>query len=169
MVGLVVMAIYFVLTPYVARTWRTTGDEPHYLLAAHSLVVDRDLDLANNYDRLDYLAFYFSKDIIPQIRTDAAGQQILNHHLGLPFLIAPAYALGGRLGVLVFQAVLAGFLALITFKLAAAVARDEMAALVAADTLKPRVTEQYALDEYVKAFAAITERRARGKVVLTMG
>ena len=44
----------------------------------------------------------------------------------------------------------------------------EMAALVAAGTLKPRVTEHYALDEYVKAFAAITERRALGKVVLTM-
>lgn len=44
----------------------------------------------------------------------------------------------------------------------------ELAALIAAGKLKPRVTEQYALDNYVDAFAAITERRALGKVVLRM-
>ena len=65
-----------------------------------------DLDLANNYDRLDYLAFYFSQDIDRQVRTNRAGQQILNHQLGLPVMIAPAYALGGRTGVLILQAIL---------------------------------------------------------------
>ncbi len=44
----------------------------------------------------------------------------------------------------------------------------DMAALYAAGKLAPRVTEQYALEDYVNAFAAITERRALGKVVLTM-
>ena len=44
----------------------------------------------------------------------------------------------------------------------------ELAALVAAGKLNPRVTESYALDDYVDAFSAITERRARGKVILTM-
>ena len=34
--------------------------------------------------------------------------------------------------------------------------------------LKLRVTETFALDQYVEAFAAITTRRARGKVILTM-
>ena len=33
--------------------------------------------------------------------------------------------------------------------------------------LSPRVTESYPLERYVDAFAAITERRAKGKVVLT--
>jgi NADPH:quinone reductase len=42
----------------------------------------------------------------------------------------------------------------------------ELAALVSAGTLKPRVTESYRLDEFRAAFAAITERRARGKVIL---
>jgi NADPH2:quinone reductase len=45
---------------------------------------------------------------------------------------------------------------------------QEMMSLVAAGKLKPRVTEAYSLDDYVKAFAAITERRARGKVILRM-
>ena len=45
----------------------------------------------------------------------------------------------------------------------------EMAQLIAAGTLKPRVTESYALENFVDAFKAITERRALGKVILTMG
>jgi NADPH2:quinone reductase len=44
----------------------------------------------------------------------------------------------------------------------------ELAAMVEAGELQPRVTESYPLEHYVNAFAAITERRARGKVVLTM-
>jgi len=41
-------------------------------------------------------------------------------------------------------------------------------ALVSAGKLKPRVTESYPLERYRDAFAAITGRRARGKVILTM-
>jgi NADPH2:quinone reductase len=44
----------------------------------------------------------------------------------------------------------------------------DMAAMVSAGALQPRVTESYSLDDYVKAFSAITERRARGKVILRM-
>jgi NADPH2:quinone reductase len=44
----------------------------------------------------------------------------------------------------------------------------ELAAMVEKGTLNPRVTESYPLSQYTDAFAAITERRARGKVVLTM-
>ena len=43
----------------------------------------------------------------------------------------------------------------------------ELAAMVDAGKLNPRVTESYPLDQYVAAFTAITERRAKGKVVLT--
>jgi hypothetical protein len=130
-VGAGVLALYLALLPFIERTWRITGDEPHYLLAAHSLVYDWDFDLTNNYARLDYLNFYFSKDITPQARLSPAGQQILDHQLGLVVLIAPAYALSGRLGVLGFQAILAGLLAGLTFKLAVLVSQDEPAALLA--------------------------------------
>ena len=44
----------------------------------------------------------------------------------------------------------------------------EAAKLVSEGILTPRVTESYALDDYVDAFKAITERRARGKVTLRM-
>ena len=44
----------------------------------------------------------------------------------------------------------------------------ELAAMVDEGKLNPRVTESYAMARYTDAFAAITERRAKGKVVLTM-
>ncbi|MBI1879578.1 MAG: hypothetical protein HYR94_15390 [Chloroflexi bacterium] len=130
-VGAFVLAVYLALLPFVERTWRATGDEPHYLLAAHSLAYDLDFDLTNNYAQLDYLNFYLSKDITPQIRLNPSGQQILDHQLGLPVLIAPAYALAGRVGVLVFQAILGGLLAVLTFKLAVLISQDELASLLA--------------------------------------
>lgn len=45
---------------------------------------------------------------------------------------------------------------------------QELAALIKHGKILPRVTESYVLDDYVDAFAAITERRARGKVILRM-
>ena len=45
---------------------------------------------------------------------------------------------------------------------------EEMSTLIAAGKITPRVTESYALDDYANAFKAITERRARGKVILRM-
>jgi NADPH:quinone reductase len=43
---------------------------------------------------------------------------------------------------------------------------QELAAMIQAGKLTPRVTESYSLDEFSAAFSAITERRARGKVIL---
>ena len=44
----------------------------------------------------------------------------------------------------------------------------EVAALLAAGKISPRVTESYSMDDFREAFAAITGRRARGKVILRM-
>jgi NADPH2:quinone reductase len=45
----------------------------------------------------------------------------------------------------------------------------ELSALVASGDLDPKVTERYPLEEFARAFSAISGRRALGKVVLTMG
>ena len=45
---------------------------------------------------------------------------------------------------------------------------EALGALIGEGKLEPRVTESYALEDYVEAFRAITERRARGKVILRM-
>jgi NADPH2:quinone reductase len=44
----------------------------------------------------------------------------------------------------------------------------ELAAMVAEGKLTPRVTESYSLDQFSEAFASLENRRARGKVILTM-
>jgi NADPH2:quinone reductase len=44
----------------------------------------------------------------------------------------------------------------------------DMAMLIKEGKVTPRVTESYPLDDFAKAFAAITERRALGKVTLRM-
>jgi NADPH2:quinone reductase len=45
---------------------------------------------------------------------------------------------------------------------------EELFAMVAEGRLRPRVTDVYPLEQYEAAFDALTGRRARGKVVLTM-
>ncbi len=45
---------------------------------------------------------------------------------------------------------------------------QELAVMIQAGQLTPRVTESYALHDFRAAFAAITERRARGKVILRL-
>lgn len=102
--------IYQSVIPLILVTWKITGDEPHYLLAAHSLAYDHDLDLKNNYLNGDHVAFFpFFLD--PHVREQPDGAWLLTHDLGLPILIAPAYALGGRRGVMEFFAVLGAGLA----------------------------------------------------------
>jgi NADPH2:quinone reductase len=45
---------------------------------------------------------------------------------------------------------------------------QELALLLKAGKIKPQITESYAMQDYKNAFAAISERRALGKVVLQM-
>lgn len=44
----------------------------------------------------------------------------------------------------------------------------ELAALVSEGKLNPRVTESYELEQFAAAFASLSNRQARGKVILTM-
>jgi hypothetical protein len=115
--------------PYVLSNWTPVGDEPHYLLAAHSLARDGDLDLANNYAQGDYRAFY-PLPLDPHIRVGADGRSYLSHDLGLPILIAPAYALGGRAGVIIFLAIIAALIGVNVYGLAVEVTGNSIAAAV---------------------------------------
>ncbi len=102
--------IYSLVPPYVMQTWKITGDEPHYLLAAHSLAYDGDLDLKNNYLDGDHRDFY-SGFLDPHVKEQPDGKWLLSHDIGLPVLMAPAYALDGRLGVMRFFAFVGAILA----------------------------------------------------------
>jgi hypothetical protein len=111
--------------------WQRTGDEPHYLLAAHSLVGERDFDLRNNYERGDFLAFWTGNALDRHVVAGAGGAQVLSHNVGLPLLIAPAYALGGLSAASYLMALLGALLAAQVFALAHDLSGDLRAALLA--------------------------------------
>ena len=101
------------------------GDEPHYLLAARSLVEDRDIDVRDDYRGRGYAAFY----PYPLDRQGKVFRGRLNepHGVGFPLLIAPAYALGGAHGVELFLAVVAALAVTLASRLALRVVPDPWA------------------------------------------
>lgn len=104
-----------------------SGDEPAYLLLAHSLAFDHDFDVGNNYRNYDFAEQFpppspgalrgFPYELMlepglnaiahePHVITNYRGQQMLWHDVGLPILIAPAYYFDKREGALLVLAVL---------------------------------------------------------------
>ena len=84
------------------------GDEPHYLIITQSLLKDGDLKIENNHRDGDYHA-YFDGDLSkPDYRRLGRNGQIYSIHApGLPLLIAPAFAIAGYHGVVVFLVLVA--------------------------------------------------------------
>jgi hypothetical protein len=80
------------------------GDEPHYLLAAESIVSDGDVDLRDEYAHRDYADFH--DGTLARHGKFTEGRLNEPHGFGFPLLIAPAYALGGAKGVELFLAAL---------------------------------------------------------------
>ena len=92
------------LAVYSLSAWRAApmipgGDEPHYLLAAKSIVEDGDIDVKDEFGRIAYGEFY------PYLLDRHGGETDGRLHkppgLGVPLLIHPAYAVaaarrGGR-------------------------------------------------------------------------
>jgi hypothetical protein len=75
---------------------RVSGDEPHYLMMAQSLWNERDLDLRDNFERRDYLRDT-PGPVAPHYGNPRAdGRPFPAHSPGLPLLLAPFYAAGGR-------------------------------------------------------------------------
>lgn len=95
----------------------TSGDEPHYLLMAYSLVHDGDLDLANNYRDGDYQVFYHRGILEPQgLERVANGKDYSVHPLGPVLVILPGFCLGGRLGAALTMASLAAWALFLTLR-----------------------------------------------------
>ncbi len=82
--------------------YHITGDEPHYLTIATSLIRDGDLEIFNNYRDKDYLPFYPWHLGDPRDPEDmhalygTGGSLYSKHSIGLPLLIVPAMWLGGH-------------------------------------------------------------------------
>jgi hypothetical protein len=101
------------------------GDEPHYLLAAESIVEDGDVDVRDEYAERAFEEFY-PYDLDPHGRR-VEGRLNEPHGVGFPLLIAPAYALGGAKAVELFLAALAALGVALAYRLALRVAPDPWA------------------------------------------
>lgn len=113
------LLVYLGLQPWVTAARLPDGDEPYYLLVAHSLAYDLDDDLANNYAAGDSLAF-LDRRLEPQPGdpVGSGGELYSRHNLLLPLLLAPAYRLAGAAGAQTVMALLAAALAWVTLRLA---------------------------------------------------
>jgi hypothetical protein len=120
---------------YLAAAWRLSpvlpsGDEPHYLVIAESLLRDGDLRIENNHASRGYLA-YVDGELKPDYLRRGRDRQIYSIHApGLPALIVPAFALGGYPGVVVFLALLSAFGAALAWRAAFEITGDITAAWV---------------------------------------
>ena len=99
----------------------STSDEPYYLLIAHSLLHEQDLDLADNFARADYLPFYWGRltTQTPGVRTTEDGRIYAEAFQGLqPMWLLPGYWLAGRAGAVVVVNIASALALALTFRLA---------------------------------------------------
>ncbi|HEX7019388.1 MAG TPA: hypothetical protein VF159_05235 [Gemmatimonadaceae bacterium] len=84
LVALVILAVWGLMTH---GTYAGTGDEPHYLMIAHSLAFDGDLDLTNDYRDATLIgggALLPERHAIPR-----DGRLRPVHDIGMPLLFVP--------------------------------------------------------------------------------
>lgn len=100
--------VYLSALPWLQNRHTPGGDEPFFLLVAHSIAYDGDIDLANNYADDDALA-YLPTSIEPQPGDPVGdeGQVYSRHPPAVPLLLALPYRLGGRTGATLFMMALA--------------------------------------------------------------
>jgi hypothetical protein len=117
-------AFAFSLTLYLgfgalsARAMAPGGDQPHYLIIAHSLLTDGDIRIENNHANRDYQG-YFPGPLAPHYLAPGLNGEIYSVHApGLPALLLPAYGLAGYPGAVVFICLLSALAALAVFDLA---------------------------------------------------
>jgi hypothetical protein len=102
----VLAAMVYLATAWTISPRLPTGDEPHYLVIAQSLLRDHDLQIENNHARGDYHAF-FGPPLKPDyLRRGVNGQIYSIHAPGLPAVVAPVLAVFGYSGVVVLLALI---------------------------------------------------------------
>jgi hypothetical protein len=112
---------YLLLGAHVVTAMSSTSDEPYYLLVTHSLLHDRDLDLADNFARADYLPFYWGRltTRTPGVRKTEDGRIYAEAFQGLqPVWLAPGYWAAGRAGAVVVVNLAAALALALAFRLA---------------------------------------------------
>lgn len=124
MLALVIGAFVF----WQVRPQLPAGDEPHYLVITQSLLKDGDLRIENNHRQGDYRE-YFAGDLPPDFRVRGKNREIYSIHApGVPAVVAPAFLVGGYLGVVIFLVLLSAAGSALVWQLARLVTgRDDAA------------------------------------------
>ena len=124
------LVLYGGMGLYYASRIQVSGDEPHYLVMAQSLWRDHDLELRDEYEGEEWAEF-MPGPLRPHWGAPRAdGRPYPAHSPGLPVLLAPAYALGGRAGCVLLLAALAAGVAASCRELSLRATGDAEAALV---------------------------------------
>jgi len=150
-VFLVAFLVFAGCAPWVWLGGPPIGDEPAYMLLAHSLAFDHDFDVGDNYRNHDHIEQFpppspgemrgypyadMQRDGIaylphePHVITNYRGQQMLWHDVGLPLLIAPAYYFAKREGALLMLALLGALGAAAIFETALLLGATNLQALL---------------------------------------
>ncbi len=120
-------AILYLIGAYQISPQLPTGDEPHYLVISQSILRDHDLKIENNHRQGDYLQYYFGPLKPDFLRRGVNGEIYSIHAPGLPVVVAPALALFGYRGVVVFLALLSAWATSLTWTAAWRVTSDAAA------------------------------------------
>ncbi len=93
------LALYLFAWPWTTTARAPDGDEPYYLLLAHSLAEDGDVDLADDY-RAEAWRSFTTVPVAPQPGdpVGSAGEIYSRHSALLPLALAPLYRLAGPFG-----------------------------------------------------------------------
>jgi hypothetical protein len=114
----VTLALYCGLGMRSLATVGPGGDEPHYLIITHSLMVDRDVKIENNHARGDYRAFW-GGDLRPDYLVRGQNGEIYSlHSPGISALVLPGYAVAGVWGAVLTICLVAALAALAVFDVA---------------------------------------------------
>jgi hypothetical protein len=123
-------ALYLAVGLWYASRLRVSGDEPHYLLMAQSLWREHDLDLRDNLEREDYRE-YTPGPLAPHWAAPRRdGRPFPAHSPGLPLILAPVYAAGGRLACVALLVLAAAAVTVEARALALVLTGDARAAVV---------------------------------------
>jgi hypothetical protein len=163
---LIAAAAYSAMGLWYASRLRVSGDEPHYLLMARSLWQEVDLDLRDNHAREEWRADT-PGPVSPHYGAPRAdGRPFPAHSAGLPFLLAPVYAAGGRLACVVALSLFAAGAAVAAWRLALLATGDRGAALFAWAAAAGPPLAFYAFHVYTEAPSAFA---AAGGLALLLG
>lgn len=152
---LLMTALFAALAAYFVPRMEASGDEPHYLVMAQSLWREHDLDLRDNYAREDWREFRGSDTEPHYAAPRRDGRPFPGHAPGLPFLLAPVYAAGGRLACALLLGAMVAGVGAIAFWIATAEGLGPGAAILAGLVACGPPLAAFALHIYAEAPSAL--------------